>query len=72
MKNDYDEFDVHNSFENGIPHEVKMANQNEINKEITNEFLNNVFKDVCERYKKRKSSSQSSQSERKIKSKNVL
>ena len=49
-----------------------MANQNEINKEITNEFLDNVFIEVCERYKKRKSSSHSSQSEKKTKPKNVL
>ena len=49
-----------------------MANQNELNKEITNEFLDNVFIEVCERYKKRKSSSHSSQSEKKTKPKNVL
>ncbi len=74
IKLDDNEFDVHNSFENGaeIPHEVKMANQNELNKEITNEFLDNVFIEVCERYKKRKSSSHSSQSEKKTKPKNVL
>ena len=74
IKSNDEEFDVHNSFENGaeIPHEVKIENQNEINKEITNEFLDNVFIEVCKRYKKRKSSSHSSQSEKKQKPKNVL
>ena len=61
-------FDVHNE----IPHEIKIENQNEINKEITNKFLNNVFDYAYNRYKKRKSSSYSSQSERQIKPKNIL